>query len=152
MPSSPDYPRMVTMGATFRTTTRKPEAGRVRMRRRSARQAVIVLAGGAVLGAGIPFAWFMIGASAKWENAERYAALIMGSTASYLLLAAVVTVVVARLGARATRRQANLPWDRSLTEWRDVPGEFDHVLEEMLITAAAIAVLVCLALFLAVGL
>lgn len=139
------------MGASFRTTTPKPDAGRVRIRPRSTRQAIFILAGGAALGAGIPLAWFLVGASANWEKAERYAALIGGSTASFLLLAAVVSVVVARLGVRRTRRETNLPWHRSVSEWRDVPGEFDHVLEETLITAAAIAVVVCLALFFAVG-
>ncbi|MGH2991515.1 MAG: hypothetical protein ACRDMA_16975 [Solirubrobacterales bacterium] len=35
-----------------------------------------------------------------------------------------------------------------MTEWRDTPGEFNHVLEDLLVTGAAISVALCLTLVL----
>lgn len=139
---------MPVVGATFRTTTRKPDAGRVRIRPRPRRHAVLIVVGGALLGTAIPLAWFLIGIGAGWEGTERYAALVGGVAVSYLLLAVAVALLIARLRIRQTRRETNLPWHRSVTEWRDIPGEFNHVLEETLITGAAITLVVCLALLL----
>jgi hypothetical protein len=134
------------VGATFRTTTRKPDAGRVRIRPRPRRHAVLIVVGGALIGTAIPLGWFLIGIGAGWDDTERYAALIGGVAVSYFLLATALALLMARLRVRQTRRETNLPWHRSVTEWRDIPGEFDHVMEEMLVTGAAISLVLCFAL------
>jgi hypothetical protein len=101
-----------------------------------------------LIGTTIPLAWFLIGIGAGWEDTERIAVLVGGVAVSYLLLAAAISLSMARLRVRQTRRETNLPWHRSVTEWRDVPGEFNHVVEETLVTGAVVSV-VCLVVLLA---
>jgi len=140
---------ITAVGASFRTTkSQKPESGRVRIRPRSRREGALILIGGAMLGAGIPLAWFLFAIGAGWTGSERYVALIGGTAVSYLALSGGAALVVTRLRLRQTRRETNLPWRRSLTEWRDTPGEFNHTVEDVLVTGAAVSVFLGLGLLL----
>jgi hypothetical protein len=108
----------------------------------------VILIGGVLLGAGIPLAWLLIAIGAGWTGSERYVALIGGTAVSYLALSGGAALLVTRLRLRQTRRATNLPWHRSLTEWRDTPGEFNHILEDTLVTGAAVSVVLGLGLLL----
>jgi hypothetical protein len=108
----------------------------------------LILVVGILLGAGIPLAWFLLAIGAGWAGSERYVALIGGTTVSYLALFGGSALLVTRLRFRQTRRETNLPWHRSLTEWRDTPGEFNHIVEDTLVTGAAVSVILGLGLLL----
>jgi hypothetical protein len=106
-----------------------------------------------VLGIGLPVGWLLLAASNTEGANEVEAALVPavgGVAVSYGLLTAIGAAVTARLNARSRGRRMRQVWERGMSEWQP-PAWTYHRLEEALIGAALISILVLLATFLASG-
>jgi DNA primase-like protein len=105
------------------------------------------------LGVGIPLAWVAIvqpdpdapgGADAAFVGA------LGAVAATYMVLALVAAIAAARYRARSRARRMRAAWERGLTEWQPIAWTY-HMLEDILIGAALVSIVVCTALFLMIG-
>jgi hypothetical protein len=105
------------------------------------------------LGVGIPLAWVAIvqpdpdapgGADAAFVGA------LGAVAATYVVLALVAAIAAARFRGRSRARRMRAAWERGLTEWQPIAWTY-HMLEDILIGAALVSMVVCTVLFLMFG-
>jgi hypothetical protein len=109
---------------------------------------VFILAGGILIGIGIPVFWVWVGShfqQGTFPSMPAILTVLAGVVASYWLLGLLIAWVRGRSEARAhggrvpTSRYA---WNRSMRAERHRPGESSHFLEAVVIAAAIIVALV----------
>jgi hypothetical protein len=105
------------------------------------------------LGIGIPLMWLAIvrpdpdfagGADPAFVGA------IGGVAGTYVVLAIVGGIAAGRARARSRARRMRGPWAMGLTEWQPLAWTY-HMLEDILIGAAVVSIVVCIVLFLVMG-
>jgi hypothetical protein len=69
---------------------------------------------------------------------------------TYVVLAGIAALVAGRAKRRSRDRRMRQPWERGLTEWQPTAWTY-HRLEEVLIGAALVSLVVCMVLFVTVG-
>jgi hypothetical protein len=65
-------------------------------------------------------------------------------------LALVAAIAAARFRGRSRARRMRAAWERGLTEWQPIAWTY-HMLEDILIGAALVSMVVCTVLFLMFG-
>jgi hypothetical protein len=107
----------------------------------------------AVLGVGVPLAWMAIlrPSSGDPDGGQSTFVIGVGGVAlTYAVLTVLASFVSARIRERSRARRMRTPWERGATEWQP-PAWTYHLFEEVLVGAALISILVCIALFVTIG-
>jgi DNA primase catalytic core, N-terminal domain len=123
------------------------------IRTRSPAERVFLQVARGVLGIGIPLAWLAIvrpDPDAPGGPDTAFVAAIGGVAATYVILAIVAAIAAGRIRARSRARRMRGPWEMGLTEWQPLAWTY-HMLDEILIGAAIVSIVVCTVLFLAIG-
>jgi hypothetical protein len=119
----------------------------------TAGERVLLVIVSVLLGLGLPAGWLLL-AGSKTEGANELEAALVpavgGVALSYAVLAVIGAAVTARLTARSRSRRMRQVWEIGSTEWQP-PAWTYHRLEEVLIGAALISIVVLVATFLASG-
>ena len=113
----------------------------------------IVFVAGAIVGIGIPLGILAIAAphnEAAEGSTPTLNVMIVGIAVAYFVLAIVVGRVSARVRARSKARRMREPWARGSGEWQPRGWTYHHT-EEILVGAALVSALTCLALWMTVG-
>jgi hypothetical protein len=120
--------------------------------RSPAARAFLQIARGA-LGIGIPLTWLAIAQPDPDFAGGADPAFILavgGVAGTYVVLAIVGAIAAAPTRARSRARRMRGPWAMGLTEWQPLAWTY-HMLEDILIGAAIVSILVCTVLFLVMG-
>jgi DNA primase catalytic core, N-terminal domain len=105
------------------------------------------------LGVGIPLAWVAIvqpDPDAPGGADTAFVGAVGAVAATYVVLALVAAIAAARFKARSRARRMRAAWERGLTEWQPIAWTY-HMLEDILVGAALVSIVVCTALFLMMG-
>jgi hypothetical protein len=105
------------------------------------------------LGVGIPLAWVAIvqpDPDAPGGADTAFVGALGAVAATYVVLALVAAIAAARFRARSRARRMRAAWERGLTEWQPIAWTY-HMLEDILIGAALVSMVVCIVLFLIFG-
>ena len=109
--------------------------------------------GSAVIGFGVPLGWFLVvrpSGDDPGGPTTGFGATVIGVVATYLLLGVIVAFVSARTHRRSTERRMRAPWEHGATEWQPRAWTY-HQLEEVLIAAALLSIVVCVVMFVTIG-
>jgi len=107
----------------------------------------------AALGIGIPLTWLAImqpDPDAPGGAATTFVAAVAGVAATYVVFAIVGAIAAARVRARSRGRRMRAAWEMGATEWQPLAWTY-HMLEDILIGAALVSMVVCTVLFLIFG-
>ncbi len=107
----------------------------------------------ALLGIGIPLIWLAImqpDPDDPGGTEVPFVTAVGGVAATYVVLAIVAAIAAARVRARSRARRMRGAWEMGLTEWQPLAWTY-HMLEDIVIGAAILSIVVCTALFLAIG-
>lgn len=130
-----------------RRVTAEPEL------RPSAPARAIVYVAGLLTGVGIPIGLLLLATPPEESTADSTSALnlvVLGVATTYLVLTIAVARISARVRARERRRRMRAPWARGSGEYQPAGWTY-HRLEEILVGAALVSVLVCLVLWIIIG-
>jgi hypothetical protein len=106
-----------------------------------------------LIGVGVPLGWVLIVHPSENDpggSGSGFVTAVAGVAASYVLLTIIAGFVSARSRAGSSARRMRAPWEHGATEWQP-QGWTYHRLEEVLIAAALVSVVICMVLFLTIG-
>jgi hypothetical protein len=106
-----------------------------------------------VLGLGIPLIWLAIlqpDLDAPGGADPAFVGALGCVAATYVVLATISAIAAARVRARSRGRRMRGAWEMGATEWQPFAWTY-HMLEDILVGASIVSVVVCIVLFLAIG-
>jgi hypothetical protein len=120
--------------------------------RSPATRAFLQVARGA-LGIGIPLTWLAIvrpDPDSPGGTDTTFVVAVGGVAGTYVVLAIVAAIAATRIRARSRARRMRGPWEMGLTEWQPLAWTY-HMLDDILIGAAIVSIVLCTVLFMAIG-